>query len=92
MLRKDHRRQKTMRSAIVCLAMLVAISGVAVIPAAAQTTTEYYVVQDVKTKKCTIVEKKKPTTTTEVSVLGNTFKTRTEAETGMKTEKVCVSN
>ena len=80
-----------MRSAIVCSAMLVAITGAAIIPAAAQTTTEYYVVQDVKTKKCTIVEKK-PTTTTEVTILGSTFKTRTEAETGMKTEKVCVSN
>ena len=81
-----------MRSAIICSAMLVAISGVAIIPAAAQTTTEYYVVQDVKTKKCTIVEKK-PTTTTEFTVLGNTvFKTRTEAEAGMKTEKVCTTN
>ena len=58
---------------------------------AAQTTTEFYVVQDVKTKKCTIVEKK-PTTTTEFTVLGNMFKTRTEAESGMKTEKVCVTN
>ena len=80
-----------MRSAIICSAMLVAISGAAIIPAAAQTTTEYYVVQDAKTKKCTIVEKR-PTNTTEVTVLGNTFKTRTEAEAGMKTEKVCVSN
>jgi hypothetical protein len=71
--------------------MLIAISGAAVIPAAAQTSTEYYVVQDVKTKKCTIVEKK-PTTTTEVTVLGSTFKTRTDAEAGMKTEKVCVTN
>jgi hypothetical protein len=62
-----------------------------VVPAAAQTTTEYYVVQDVKTKKCTIVEKK-PTTTTEVTILGNSFKTRTEAEGGMKTETICVSN
>jgi hypothetical protein len=80
-----------MKSAIICSAMLVAISGAAIIPAAAQTTTEYYVVQDVKTKKCTIVDKK-PTSTTEFSILGNTFKTRTEAESGMKTEKVCVSN
>jgi hypothetical protein len=71
--------------------MLVAISGAAIIPTAAQTSTEYYVVQDVKTKKCTIVEKK-PTTTTEVTILGNMFKTRNEAESGMKTEKVCVSN
>lgn len=53
---------------------------------------EFYVVQDVKTKKCTIVDKK-PTTTTEVTVLGNTvYKTRTEAEAGMKTVKVCTTN
>ena len=55
-------------------------------------TTEFYVVQDVKTKKCTIVDKK-PTTTTEVSILGSTvYKTRTEAEAGMKTVKVCTTN
>lgn len=82
-----------MRSAIICScsAVLVAISAAAIIPAAAQTSTEYYVVQDAKTKKCTIVEKR-PTNTTEVTILGNTFKTRTDAEAGMKTEKVCVSN
>ena len=58
----------------------------------AQTTTEFYVVQDVKTKKCTIVDKK-PTTTTEVSILGGTvYKTRTEAESGMKAVKVCTTN
>ena len=59
--------------------------------ALAQGATSYYIVQDVKTKKCTIVEKK-PATTTEVTVLGNVFKTRAEAESGMKTEKVCVTN
>ncbi|HWV43027.1 hypothetical protein [Pseudorhodoplanes sp.] len=54
--------------------------------------TEFYVVQDVKTKRCTIVDKK-PTTTTEVTVVGNSvYKTRTEAESGMKTVKVCTSN
>ena len=54
---------------------------------------EFYVVQDVKTKKCTIVDKK-PTTTTEVTQVGGTtvYKTRTEAETGMKSVKVCTSN
>jgi hypothetical protein len=80
-----------MKNAIICSAMLLAVTGTAIVPAAAQTTTEYYIVQDVKTKKCTIVDKK-PTTTTEVTVLGNTFKTRTEAETGMKTEKICTTN
>lgn len=55
-------------------------------------TTEFYVVQDVKTKRCTIVDKK-PATTTEVTILGNTiYKTRTEAEAGMKTVKVCTTN
>ena len=52
---------------------------------------EFYVVRDVKTKKCTIVDKR-PTTKT-VTVVGNgVFKTRTEAETGMKTVKVCTEN
>ena len=55
-------------------------------------TTEYYVVQDSATKKCTIVDKK-PTTTTETTVVGNgIYKTRVEAETGMKSVKVCTTN
>ncbi|WP_407113864.1 hypothetical protein [Bradyrhizobium sp. LMG 9283] len=54
---------------------------------------EFYVVQDVKTKKCTIVDKK-PTDTsmTVVSPSGMVYKTRAEAESGMKTVKVCTSN
>ena len=53
---------------------------------------EFYVVQDVKTKKCTIVDKKP--TSTEMTVVGDgkVFKTRTEAEAGMKTVKVCTTN
>jgi len=54
-------------------------------------TTEFYVVRDTTTKKCTIVDKK-PTTTTTTIVDNGTFKTRTEAETGMKTMKVCTEN
>ena len=54
---------------------------------------EFYVVQDVKTKKCTIVDKKPvDTTTTVVSPSGAVYKTRSEAETGMKSVKVCSSN
>ncbi|AWL97560.1 MULTISPECIES: hypothetical protein [Bradyrhizobium] len=54
---------------------------------------EFYVVQDVKTKKCTVVDKK-PTdmTMTVVSPSGTIYKPRTEAESGMKTVKVCTSN
>ncbi len=71
---------------------LAAVLAAAVSSAAFAQTTEFYVVQDVKTKKCTIVDKK-PATTTEVTVLGNTvYKTRTEAESGMRTVKVCTTN
>ena len=53
---------------------------------------EFYVVQDVKTKKCTIVDQK-PTSTTTVTQVGPVaFKTRQEAESGMKTIKVCESH
>jgi hypothetical protein len=60
----------------------------------AQTTTvssDYYVVRDATTKRCTIVDSK-PTTTTTTVVDNGTFKTRTEAETGMKTMKICTEN
>jgi hypothetical protein len=61
--------------------------------AEAQTTvsTEYYVVRDATTKKCMVVDKK-PTTTTTTIVDNGTYKTKTEAETGMKTTKVCTEN
>ena len=52
---------------------------------------EFYVVRDATTKKCTIVDTK-PTTTTTTIVDNGTFKTRAEAETGMKTIKVCTTN
>jgi hypothetical protein len=61
--------------------------------ALAQTTTvheEYYVVRDPATKRCTIVDEK-PTTTTTIVDHG-IFKTRTEAETGMKTMEVCTTD
>jgi hypothetical protein len=41
------------------------------------------------TKKCIIVDKKPTTTTAVVVGDGKVFKTRTAAETGMKTIKVC---
>jgi hypothetical protein len=70
---------------VIAAALATAIAA----PAFAQTaTTEYYVVQDTTTKRCTIVDKK-PTTTTMVQVGPAMFKTRTEAETGIKTIKVC---
>ena len=71
-----------------------AVGAFAITSAFAQTTTvssEYYVVRDATTKKCTVVDKK-PTATTTTIVDNGTFKTKTEAETGMKTIKVCTEN
>jgi hypothetical protein len=71
---------------------LSALIAFAATSAYAQTTvsSEFYVVRDEATKKCTIVDKKPATTTTIVD--NGVFKTRTEAETGMKTMKVCTTN
>lgn len=67
-------------------AVLVAFA----MPAFAQ--TEFYVVQDTATKKCTIVDSK-PTVSTQTIVTpsGTVYKTRAEAETGLKTIKVCTN-
>jgi hypothetical protein len=74
------------------LLISAAVAAFAVTSAFAQATvSEYYVVRDATTKKCTIVDKK-PTTTTTTVVDNGTFKTRTEAETGMKSIKVCTEN
>ena len=64
-----------------------AVAAIVALPVAAQ-TTEYYVVHDATTQRCTIVEQKPPTTSV-VQVGPLAFKSRTEAETGMKTIKVC---
>jgi hypothetical protein len=79
------------RSILLAGAALLALTGSSFAQGMSQTTTEYYVVQDTTTKKCTIVDKK-PTTSTTVTVGDGVFKTRTEAETGMKSIKVCSSN
>jgi hypothetical protein len=70
------------------LSSAIALATVIAVPVFAQSATEYYVVQDTTTKKCTIVDKK-PTTTTVTQVGPVAFKTRQEAESGMKTIKVC---
>jgi uncharacterized protein with FMN-binding domain len=54
-------------------------------------TAGFYVVRDATTKKCTVVDQK-PTTTTTTVVGDGVYKTKTEAETGMKSIKVCTEN
>jgi hypothetical protein len=71
---------------------LSAIIAFTATSALAQTTVheEYYVVRDPATKRCTVVDQK-PTVTTTIVDHG-IFGTRTEAETGMKTMKVCTTD
>ena len=75
------------------LKLVAAAALVASLAAPAFAADEFYVVQDGKTKKCTVVDKK-PTESsmTVVSPSGSVYKTRAEAETGMKTVKVCSSH
>jgi hypothetical protein len=67
------------------------IAAVAALTFATPALADFWIVQDSGTKKCTIVEQR-PTTTTTTIVGGNkVFKTRTEAESEMKTVEVCKS-
>jgi hypothetical protein len=70
--------------------VLISVAAAAIMTGTAYAQTEFFVVQDTSTKKCTIVDKK-PTTTTVVVGDGKVFKSRTAAETGMKTIKVCAN-
>jgi hypothetical protein len=72
--------------------LLIAATLVAFATPALAQTAEFYVVQDTATKKCTIMDKK-PTVTTQtiVTPAGTVYKTRAEAEAGMKTVKVCTT-
>jgi hypothetical protein len=73
----------------VILSSVLAVFAISV--TAQPSFADYYVVRDASTKKCTVVDTK-PTTTTTTVVDNGTFKTKTEAESGMKTTKVCTEN
>jgi N-methylhydantoinase A/oxoprolinase/acetone carboxylase beta subunit len=79
--------EDTLKKSLMIGAVAIAVSAFAGSALAA----EFYVVRDATTKKCTVVDTK-PTTTTTTIVDNGTFKTKTEAETSMKTMKVCTSN
>jgi len=70
------------------LLMIGALAFAATTVANSAMAAEFYVVRDATTKKCTVVDTK-PTTTTTTIVDNGIYKTKTEAETGMKTTKVC---
>ena len=72
------------------IAMAGAMIAGFILPALADSS--YYIVQDTSTKKCRIVDQKP--VAREVTVVGGdgvVYKTRTEAETAMKTVKVCTT-
>lgn len=74
------------------ISALVAVSLTAAFVAPALAAEGYYIVQDAKTKKCTVTETK-PTSTETTVVSGNTvYKTKSEAESGIKTTKICTTN
>lgn len=77
-----------MRQLLLILCAVTLSYGIA--QAQTRTVSEFYIVQDSSTKKCTIVDAK-PTTTTTVVVGNGVYKTKTEAETAMKTVKVCTN-
>jgi hypothetical protein len=79
--------EETLKKILMIGAMAFTVTAVAETAVAA----EFYVVRDATTKKCTVVDTK-PTTTTTTIVDNGIFKTKTEAETGMKTMKVCTTN
>ena len=71
------------------LALAGALIAGFVLPAAAQTS--YYIVQDSGTKSCHIVSQKP--VSREVTIIGEDgYATQTQAETAMKTVKVCSSD
>jgi len=80
-------KEDTLKKLLIVGALAFAATSIAQTASAA----EFYVVRDATTKKCTIVDSK-PTTTTTTVVDNGTFKTKTEAETGMKSMKVCTEN
>ena len=68
--------------------LLAAAAAVAfVTPALA----DFYIVQDTSTKRCQIVEQRPTTSTVTIVGDGKVFTTRSEAETSLKTTKVCSS-
>jgi len=75
-----------MKKFLMCSALAAFVLG-----SQAAAAAEFYVVRDATTKKCTVVESKPTTTTT--TVVGDTvYKTKTEAESGIKTTKVCTEH
>ncbi|MBX9738888.1 MAG: hypothetical protein K2X62_02385 [Beijerinckiaceae bacterium] len=88
-----------MKSVFIGAIAAFAFSSVAVAQTSTTVTTSpgagssYYIVQDASTKRCTVT-REKPTTSsmTVVGGDGTVYKTETEAQSAIKTTKVCTTN
>jgi hypothetical protein len=75
-----------MKKLIVCGAL-----AAFALSAQAASAAEFYIVRDATTKKCTVVDAK-PTTTTVTVVGDGIYKTKTEADSAIKTTKICTED
>jgi len=75
-----------MKKLIVCGAL-----AAFALSAQAASAAEFYIVRDATTKKCTVVDAK-PTTTTVTVVGDGIYKTKTEADSAIKTTKICTEH
>lgn len=76
-----------MKNALICGAL-----AAFVLSTQAAVAAEFYIVQDAHTKKCTVVDTKPTTTTTTVVGDGVVYKTRVEADSAIKTTKICTEH
>ena len=68
--------------------LLIAIALIWSLPAIAQ-NDEFHVVQDTRTKRCTVVDKRPSPSTYVTLVSSEIYKTKAEAEAGIKSIEVC---
>lgn len=80
------RKEMIMKKLILCSALAAFALGTQAASAA-----EFYIVRDATTKKCTIVNSK-PTITTTTVVGDGVYKTKVEAESAIKTTKICTEH
>jgi hypothetical protein len=77
-----------MRKALVGIAFFLICSFAAPVWA-----DEFYIVRDLATQKCTVVNKRPATDTTMITLATDTiYKSRADAETGMKIIKACTDH
>ena len=75
-----------MKKALVGIALFLITSFVAPVWA-----DEFYIVRDLATQKCTVVDKRPTTDTRTITLATDTiYKSRADAESGVKTIKVCI--